>query len=67
MLIKAIIIAFLIFVFASLGTGLYYLVKDESRSSRTVKALSIRIGISLALFILLMVAYFLGWLTPNTV
>jgi hypothetical protein len=49
----------------ALGSGLYYLVHDAGQSKRTVKALSWRIGLSLALFLFLFIAYILGWIHPH--
>ncbi len=63
--IKAIIILLLFFIFFSLGSALYFLIHDKSGSTRIVKALTWRIGLSLLLFALLLVAFFLGWITPH--
>jgi len=67
MLVKAIIVLFLIFILFSLGSALYYLVRDRSNSERIVKALTWRIGLSIILFILLMIAFALGWITPHSI
>jgi len=66
MLFKLVIVLFILFILYSLGSGLYYLVRDKSRSTRVVKALTWRIGLSLLLFILLFVAYALGWIQPHS-
>ncbi|EKE01736.1 MAG: hypothetical protein ACD_21C00066G0005 [uncultured bacterium] len=65
MLIKLIIIALFLFIFYSLGRALYFLVRDPEQSTRVVRALSWRIGLSIALFVFLMIAFALGWVTPN--
>lgn len=44
---------------------MFYLVKDRSGTDRTVKALTWRIGLSVALFALLMLGYHLGWIEPT--
>ncbi|BBA36498.1 uncharacterized conserved protein [Methylocaldum marinum] len=62
---KVLIILLLLIIIGSLGTALVYLVKDRTRSPRTVKALTIRIGLSIALFILLLLAYSFGLLQPH--
>ncbi|MGX2039058.1 twin transmembrane helix small protein [Methylocaldum sp. MU1018] len=62
---KAFIILVLLIIIGSLGTALVYLVKDRARSPRTVKALTIRIGLSIGLFFLLLLAYRLGLLHPH--
>jgi len=60
MLIKVIIVIALIVIVASLFSALFFLAKDKSGSERTVKALTIRIGLSITLFILLMTGYYFG-------
>lgn len=57
---RIIIIAFLVFILFSLGSALFYLVRDKGTSNRTVKALTLRISLSLALFILIMLSYYFG-------
>lgn len=60
-----IIILFLIAIFGSLSSGLYYLIRDRGQSDRTVKALSWRIGLSLLLFFLLIIGFATGLLQPH--
>lgn len=62
---KIIILLVLLVIIGNLGSALYYLLKDENRSPRTVRALTYRIGLSLALFALLIVAFGLGWIQPH--
>ena len=64
---KIIVILFLIFIVGSLFSGLYYLVKDKGASERTVRALTLRISLSVILFILLMIGYATGLLQPHGV
>ena len=65
MLIKIIIVFMLLLILLSLGSGLVYLIKDNGHSERTVKALTVRITLSLILFILLMAAFATGLITPH--
>jgi hypothetical protein len=60
------VLAFIVF---SLGQGMYYLAKDDGDEDKTrvVRALTVRIVLSLTLFGLLMVGYMLGLLQPHTV
>ncbi|HEX7964310.1 MAG TPA: twin transmembrane helix small protein [Gammaproteobacteria bacterium] len=67
MLPRLIIVAILLAILASLFSGMYFMLKDRGQSQRNVKALSIRIGLSLLLFALLIAAYFMGWIQPNSV
>lgn len=66
MLIKiAIILALLMIVF-SLFSALFYLGKDKGSGERTVRALTIRITLSILLFVLLLVGYYFGLVGSNT-
>ncbi len=65
MLPRLIIILVLAAILVSLFSGMYFMIHDRGRSTRNVKALSIRIGLSLLLFALLIAAYFAGVIKPN--
>ena len=68
MLIKILIVAVLVAIVWSLGSGLFHLVKDErGQSKRMVNALTVRIALSVALFVLLFVAWRSGLITPHHV
>lgn len=61
------IVAFLILILWNLGAGLYYMLVDKGESKRMVNALTRRIGLSVALILLLMLALWMGWITPHGV
>ena len=65
MIIKYIIISLLIAILASLGSALYFLINDKTGGKRTAKALTWRIGLSLTLFIILMVAFSFHLIHPH--
>ncbi|RUR18081.1 twin transmembrane helix small protein [Legionella sp. km535] len=65
MFTKIFIIFVMIIIAGSLASGLFFLIRDTGNSKRTVKALTIRIGISLTLFIFLFVAFKLGLIAPH--
>ncbi len=65
LIIKAIIIILFLFIFFSLGSALYFLVRDQGQSDRIIKALTWRISLSILLFVLLFVAFAFGWITPH--
>ncbi|KTD33680.1 hypothetical protein Lnau_2157 [Legionella nautarum] len=67
MLTKAIIIITMLIILFSLGSGLVFLVRDEGKTKRTVKALTWRIALSLILFLFLFIAFSLGWIKPHAV
>ena len=64
-LYRVIIIGFLLVIVGSLVSGLYFLVKDKGQSERTVKALTVRIALSLTLFLLLMAGFYFGVIPPH--
>lgn len=49
-------------ILLSLGSALFYLMKDQSGTRRTVRALTVRIGLSVALFLFVLLAHSLGWI-----
>jgi hypothetical protein len=57
---RILVILFLVVIVGSLFSALYYLVRDKGGSDRTVKALTVRISLSIALFLLLMAGYYFG-------
>lgn len=57
---RVLVILFLVVILASLGSALFYLVRDKGQSDRTARALTWRIGLSILLFILLMAGYKTG-------
>jgi hypothetical protein len=57
---KLIVIGLLALILLSLGSGLVYLFRDKGSTDRTVKALTVRVGLSVALFALLMLTYYFG-------
>ena len=63
---KLIVLLILAAILFSLGSGLYYLSKDGQGSKRVLKALKIRVALSILLVVFLISAYFLGWISPET-
>ncbi len=59
---RYLVIVLLILIIASLGSGLYFVMRDEPGSKRAVKALAIRVGLSMALFLALMASYYFGFI-----
>ena len=57
---RIIVIALLVLIVASLGSALFFLFADKSGSKRTVKALTVRISLSILLFAILMAGYYFG-------
>ena len=65
-LYKLFVIAVFIGILASLGSALYQLSRQDKRDSKKmVRALAIRVGLSIALFLLLMILWYLGIIAPH--
>jgi heme/copper-type cytochrome/quinol oxidase subunit 4 len=62
MLIKSLVLILLLAVVFSLFSGLFFLHRDRGQGRRTVQALTVRIGLSLLLFLTLLLAYHFGYL-----
>ena len=62
---RYVVIAVLVLIVASLGSALFFVFHDRSGSNRAVIALAIRVGLSLALFLALMAAYYFGWISDR--
>ncbi len=61
---KFVVFALLAAIVFSLGTGLFYLRRDDADSPKMLRALEIRVGLSLVLILFLIASYFLGWIAP---
>jgi hypothetical protein len=60
---KILVILLILAIVASLFAGLYFVGKDKGTTNRAVTALTIRIGLSLGVFLLLMGAQYFGLVT----
>jgi hypothetical protein len=59
---RYVVIAMFLLIVVSLFSALVFVYTDRSGSKRAVKALAVRVGLSLALFVFLMAGYYLGWI-----
>lgn len=57
-------IAFILII-ASLGSALFFLMRDKGKSNRTVQALAMRVGLSITLFLCVLALYKLGYIHPT--
>jgi uncharacterized SAM-binding protein YcdF (DUF218 family) len=63
-MMRYVVIVALLLIVASLGSAIVFMMRDRGNSKRMVKALAIRVGLSVALFVFLMGGYYFG-LFPN--
>ena len=62
---RFVVVAFLVIIVLSLGSAMFYLIRDKGKSDRTVKALTVRVALSVTLFALLMLGHYFG-IIPKT-
>jgi cytochrome bd-type quinol oxidase subunit 2 len=62
---RFLILACLLAIVLSLGSALLHLVRDKGESQKMARAVTIRVALSVLLFVLLMVAWWLGWIQPH--
>ena len=60
-----VIVAFLLLILYNLGAGLYYMLVDKGSTNRTVNALTRRIGLSVALILLVILGIATGIIEPH--
>lgn len=51
-----------VLIVASLFSALFFIYRDKGSSTRALKALALRVGLSVALFVFLMLGYYFGWI-----
>lgn len=65
-----IVVAFLL-ILASLASALVFMMRDgrdgKPKTNNMVRSLSLRVGLSIALFLCILLAYHLGWIQPTGV
>ena len=62
---RIVILLLLAAVLVSLFSGLYFVYKDKDGSNRAVKALTVRIALSVLVFVILIASYYFGWISPK--
>ena len=62
---KYLIIVMLLFILFSLGSAMFYLVKGKGQSQNTVRFLTVRVVLSVLLFLFIILSAKMGWIEPN--
>jgi hypothetical protein len=60
----AVALAFALII-GSLAVAFFFLMRDKGRSNNTVRALAVRVALSITLFLLILLAYKLGYIQPT--
>ena len=62
---KYVVFLLLAAILVSLGSGLFYLSRDDADSNKVLKALKIRVALSVVLITFLIASYYMGWIQPT--
>lgn len=62
---RYVVIAVLVLIIASLGSALFYMMRGRDDPKKMARALAIRVGLSVGLFVLLMAGWLLGLWRPG--
>jgi cytochrome bd-type quinol oxidase subunit 2 len=65
MAVKVLIVLMFVAIVASLGSALFHLSRSGGDSRKMARALTLRVGLSVALFVLLMIAWAAGLIRPH--
>lgn len=65
-MIKLLVVLMLLVIVGSLFSGLFFLYRDRGAGERTVRALTLRIGLSLGVFVILLAGFRLGFIPGYT-
>jgi predicted PurR-regulated permease PerM len=52
-------------IIASLFSALYFMMHDRGRTKRMVWSLATRVGLSISLFLFILIAHWVGWIQPT--
>ncbi|MEO7387256.1 MAG: twin transmembrane helix small protein [Gammaproteobacteria bacterium] len=66
-MIKLLVLVLLAAIVVSLFSGLFFLNRDQGGSGRMVRALTVRIVLSVLLFVILLIAWRTGAIQPHAV
>jgi len=65
--VKIVIVLAFMAIIGSLMSALFFMMRDKGRTRNTARALGLRVGFSIALFVFLLVAHQLGWIQSQGV
>lgn len=62
---RYLVFLFLAAILFSLGSALFYMARSKQTNPRVVWSLTIRVALSVTLFLVLMISYKLGWISDK--
>lgn len=63
--VKVVVLILMVLIIGSMISALVSMMRDKGRGSGTVKALTLRVVLSIAAFLLLIISYLAGWIQPH--
>ena len=64
---KWIVVIAFVLIIGSLASAMVFLIRDRGRTRNTVRALGFRVGFSIALFVFILFAHWMGWIQSTGV
>ncbi len=62
---RIVVILFIIVILFSLGSALFYMIRDRGQGERTARALTVRVVLSVLLFLMLIIGFQTGLITTR--
>jgi Protein of unknown function (DUF2909) len=59
---KWVVLLAFVMIIGSLGSALFYMVRDKGQTGNTFKFLALRVGFSILLFAIILISYQMGWI-----
>jgi Protein of unknown function (DUF2909) len=60
--VKWLVLLAFIGIIGSLSSALFFMMRDKGKTKNMVKALAIRVGLSITLFLCILFSYWMGWI-----
>jgi len=60
--VRYIVFLFIALILGSLGSALFHMVRSKQTNPKVVWSLTLRVALSVTLFLMLMISYKLGWI-----
>jgi hypothetical protein len=64
---KWLVVVAFVLIIGSLASAMVFLVRDRGRTRNVARALGFRVGFSVALFLLILFAHWMGWIQSTGV
>ncbi len=60
--VKWLVLLAFVGIIGSLGSALFFMMRDKGKTKNMVKALALRVGLSIVLFLCILFSYWMGWI-----